>query len=194
MKKSTKTDIAPLAGNNTNVLTGKQRVFINAYLTNGFNATEAARIAGYKGNNVTLAAVGYENLRKPQIASEIAQRINEHCASANEVLDVLTKQMRGSLADVIGIAGDPELADELKKAGVDKLLKKHKIRRTIRTTKDGETIEDVTHEFEIHDPQAAAVHIGKHHKLFTEKHEVGGIGGGQLQIEVEFIDEKSTET
>ena len=175
-------------------LTGKQQVFINAYLSNGFNATEAARTAGYKGHDQTLSSVGYENLRKPEIALQISERLNEHCASANEVLQVLSNQMRGSLVEVIRIAGDPELADELKKAGVDKLLKKHKIRRSIRTTKDGETIEEITHEFEIHDPQAAAVHIGKHHKLFTEKHEVGGPGGGPLHVEVEFVNEKSTET
>ena len=32
-------------------LTGKQKVFVDAYLSNGFNATEAARTAGYKGGD-----------------------------------------------------------------------------------------------------------------------------------------------
>lgn len=174
-------------------LTGKQRIFIESYLSNGFNATEAARSAGYQGSDNVLAVTGYSNLRNPKISSEVSKRMNEHCASANEVLDVLTKQMRGSLVDVIRATGDIELADKLQAAGVDKLLKKHKIRRSIRTTRDGDTVEDVTHEFEIHDPQAAAVHIGKHHKLFTDKHEIGGIGGGPLKIEVEFVEEKADE-
>jgi len=178
----------------TEQLTGKQRVFIAAYLSNGFNATEAARTAGYKGNTATLGAVGYENLRKPLIASEVNGRINEACASANEVLDTLTKQMRGSLVEVIRIAGDPELADALAGAGLDKLLKKHKVRRVTRTTREGEEVVEITHEFEIHDAQAAAVHVGKFHKLFTDKHEVGGVGGGPVRIEVEFVDEKPTET
>ena len=172
------------------VLTGKQRVFVAAYLSNGFNATEAARTAGYKGSDNSLAVQGYENLRNPKIASQVDARINEACASANEVLDTLTRQMRGSLVEVIRIAGDPELADALKEAGLDRLLKKHKIRRVTRTTRDGEQIEDVTHEFEIHDAQSAAVHVGKFHKLFTEKHEIGGKDGGPIKIEVEFVNEK----
>tara|TARA_Y100000310_G_scaffold345243_1_gene463064 strand:- start:4404 stop:4904 length:501 start_codon:yes stop_codon:yes gene_type:complete len=49
-------------------LTAKQCEFVLAYVGAAQrNATEAARIAGYKGNKVTLAAVGAENLRKPQI-------------------------------------------------------------------------------------------------------------------------------
>jgi hypothetical protein len=52
----------------------KQTAFVAAYLgeANG-NATEAARIAGYKGNNTTLAVVGAENIRKPYIAEAIEQ-------------------------------------------------------------------------------------------------------------------------
>lgn len=52
-------------------LTAKQRKFIEAYAG---NATEAARIAGYKGNAVTLASVAAENLRKPQISAAIKER------------------------------------------------------------------------------------------------------------------------
>jgi len=167
----------------TRSLTGKEQAFVDYYLGESrFNATDAARKAGYKGNDVTLASVGYENLRKPKITSEISRRMNEHCASANEVLDVLTTQMRGSIVGVIRATGDVELADKLEAAGVDRLLKKHKIRRSIRTTREGETVEDVTHEFEIHDPQAAAVHVGKYHKLFAERTEVTGKDGGPIRI------------
>lgn len=175
-------------------LTGKQQVFIDSYLSNGFNATEAARHAGYKGNDVTLASIGYQNLRKLQIASEISGRMNEHCASANEVLDVLTTQMRGSLVTVIRATGDKELADKLEETGADKLLKKLEIIKTVKRTKEEEEIEETRYKFEIHDPQSAAVHIGKHHKLFTDRQEIGGIGGGPLVLEVEFVEEKPTDT
>lgn len=55
-------------------LSEKQRRFIAAYIgeANG-NATHAARLAGYKGNDVTLATVGSQNLRNLQIASQIAE-------------------------------------------------------------------------------------------------------------------------
>lgn len=57
-------------------LTTKQQLFIDAYLE-CWNATEAARQAGYKGNDITLASVGWENLRKPAIAAAIDHRISE---------------------------------------------------------------------------------------------------------------------
>ena len=41
------------------------------------NATKAARFAGYTGNDTTLASVGAENLRKPNIRSEITRRRQE---------------------------------------------------------------------------------------------------------------------
>lgn len=52
-------------------LTGKQHGFVVAYLTNGFNGTEVARTAGYKGNDNTLAVAACENLRKPKIQKRI---------------------------------------------------------------------------------------------------------------------------
>jgi len=43
-------------------LTIKQQKFVDSY---SGNATEAARLAGYAGNDTTLASIGNENLRKP---------------------------------------------------------------------------------------------------------------------------------
>lgn len=52
-------------------LSDKQQRFIDAYCG---NATDAARKAGYKGNDVTLRAVGRENLAKPYIHKAIRER------------------------------------------------------------------------------------------------------------------------
>lgn len=51
-------------------LTPKQKRFVAEYLKTG-NGTESARRAGYAGNDVTLANVATENLRKPYIAQAI---------------------------------------------------------------------------------------------------------------------------
>ena len=51
-------------------LTHKQQLYVEHYNKTG-NGTESARVAGYKGTDVTLAAVGYENLNKPHIASAL---------------------------------------------------------------------------------------------------------------------------
>ncbi len=54
-------------------LTPKQALFVSEYLKTG-NATEAARQAGYKGNDNTLRSIGTENLAKPAISRAIAKR------------------------------------------------------------------------------------------------------------------------
>ena len=57
-------------------LTDKQIMFIECYIQT-LNATEAARRAGYKGNDNTLASVGSENLQKPAIREWIDARLVE---------------------------------------------------------------------------------------------------------------------
>lgn len=52
-------------------LTSKQRAFVECFEG---NATEAAKKAGYEGSDKTLAQIGYENMRKPDIREEIEKR------------------------------------------------------------------------------------------------------------------------
>jgi phage terminase small subunit len=52
-------------------LTVKQKRFIDFYTG---NAAEAARLAGYSGNDDTLKQVGAENLTKPYIVKAIQER------------------------------------------------------------------------------------------------------------------------
>lgn len=153
-------------------LTAKQRLFIDHYLQT-WNATEAARLAGYKGNEVTLGSVGWENLQKPQIKAEIEKRLDQYAMSANEVLERLSRMARGfdmtkyvSFEDKYAINKDGEEylvgqvmnldLDALQRDGYSHLVKK------IKQTSSGI-------EVEWHDQMAALVHIGKHHGLFTEK-------------------------
>lgn len=49
-------------------LTPKQQLFCREYFVS-LNATDAARRAGYKGNDNTLGVVGFENLSKPKIVA-----------------------------------------------------------------------------------------------------------------------------
>lgn len=83
-------------------LTEKQRKFVEAYMgkANG-NATEAARLAGYSGNRVTLEAMGRENLGKPRIAEAIEKRQGDDplVASREERQQFWTEMMRDKGAD-----------------------------------------------------------------------------------------------
>jgi len=81
-------------------LTNKQQKFVDEYLK-CFNATEAARRAGYKATNGSLATIGYENLRKVEISEKINQHLQASAMSVDEVLMRLGQQARGSMEDFL---------------------------------------------------------------------------------------------
>jgi phage terminase small subunit len=85
------------------VATGKQKAFVAAYLSNGLNATEAAKTAGYQGSYSTLAVIGHENLKKPNIKTEIEAALNERAMTRDEVLYRIAEQARGNILDVSDI-------------------------------------------------------------------------------------------
>ena len=77
-------------------LTEKQKRFIDYYIETG-NASEACRLAGYRGNN--LNEVGAQNLAKlnKYIESKLKEKDNSRIASQDEVLIYLTSVMRGQV-------------------------------------------------------------------------------------------------
>lgn len=101
-------------------LTVKQQRFCEEYIKSG-NGTEAARQAGYK----RPMEQSYENLRKPQISSYIAERLKPQekslIASADEVLQFYSKVMRGEIEDRGGV--ETSVNDRLKAA--DALQKRY---------------------------------------------------------------------
>lgn len=117
-------------------LTPKQKAFADYYIELG-NATEAARRAGYKGNAVTLAAVGSENLRKPMIAEYIAKTVKpeeeKRIATAEDVMQFFSDVMNGKVKDQFGL--DASLSDRIN-AGKE-LMKRHSV---AEATKGGEKV------------------------------------------------------
>ena len=85
-------------------LTPKQKAFCEFYIETG-NATVAAKKAGYKGQN--LNRIGTENLSKLVIKEYLEKRLAEidakRIANADEVLEYLTKVMRGEEKDQFGL-------------------------------------------------------------------------------------------
>lgn len=96
-------------------LTPKQKAFADYYIETG-NATEAAIKAGY--SEKTAKVTGYENLTKPYLKSYIDKRMKElesaRIADAKEVLEYLTKVMRGEEKDQFGL--DASLQDRTRAA------------------------------------------------------------------------------
>lgn len=96
-------------------LTVKQKAFCDYYIETG-NATEAAIRAGY--SEKTAKVIGSENLTKPYIRAYIDERLksieDKRIAKGEEVLQYLTKVMRGEEKDQFGL--DASLQDRTKAA------------------------------------------------------------------------------
>ncbi len=96
-------------------LTPKQKAFADYYIETG-NATEAAIRAGY--NKKTARQIGSMNLTKVDIKIYIEERIkeieNKRIADGKEVLEYLSKVMRGEEKDQFGL--EASLQDRTKAA------------------------------------------------------------------------------
>lgn len=92
-------------------LTEMQKRFIDFYIETA-NATKACEMAGYKGKN--LNRIGSENLSKLDrfIKIKLQEKENNRIASQDEVLEYLTKVMRGEEKDQFGL--DASLQDRTK--------------------------------------------------------------------------------
>jgi len=68
-------------------LTLKQVLFTEHYIGDAKgNGTEAARMAGYGGEAATLAQIACENLKRPEIAARIAERVGVSAMTTDEIL------------------------------------------------------------------------------------------------------------
>lgn len=135
-------------------LTNKRRVFIEEYLT-CWNATEAARRAGYKYPNKQ----GPRLLVNVGIQAEIQERLEEKKMSADEVLTRLKAQAVTDPTEFIdenGIIDWKALKEAVKERG-------------------GPLVKKITHykgkrsSIELYDAQAALALLGRHHQLFADR-------------------------
>ena len=91
-------------------LTAKQELFIQYYMIS-LNATESAIKAGY--SKKTAFIIGYENLKKPNIASEIETRLAKRATDNGITADYVLQGIK-AIADREGIReGDTLKAYEL---------------------------------------------------------------------------------
>jgi len=97
-------------------LTPKQRAFCDYYIETG-NATEAYKKAGYK-NYKSIGVEANKTLNNPKIKQYIEERFksleDKRIAKGEEVLQYLTKVMRGEEKDQFGL--DAALQDRTKAA------------------------------------------------------------------------------
>lgn len=135
-------------------LSDKQQVFVAQYLK-CWNASEAARRAGYKGK---ANVIGPRLLANVSISEEIEARKAELMMSADEALARLTEQARAAYSAYFNENGDVNIA-QMVADGKGHLIKGKK------PTQYGDVIE-------FHDAQTALLNVGKQHGLFSDQHVV----------------------
>ena len=145
--------------------TARQEIFIAEYVR-CWNASEAARRAGYNGQS---NSVGSQLLANISIAQEIERRKALLIMAAEEVAVRLTEQAKASYAEYFNEFGGVDL-DRLLKDGKGHLIKK------IKPTKEGI-------EIEFYDAQAALALMAKINGQLRDRTEVSGLGGGPIRTE-----------
>jgi hypothetical protein len=143
-------------------LTDKQVLFARFY-ADLLNGTEAARQAGYAGNDNVLAVTAHDNLRNPKIRELVDIYLEERVMSKSEVLARLADQARGSMDDFLTVTGRGFRVDiaKAKRAGKMHLIKK------VTKGRQGTSIE-------LYDAQAALALLGKGHRLFVDRLDLEG--------------------
>jgi phage terminase small subunit len=152
-----------------NGLTDKQKLFIESYLQ-CWNATQAARDAGYSGNDNTLGSIGSENLTKPKIREHIKQRLNTIAMSTDEVLARLSEQARGDIGDLLGPSGMVIDIQTARERGLTHLIK------SLNWTRGGLKVE-------LYDSQKALELLGRAHGMFRDVQEHSGA------IRIEYVND-----
>ncbi|MFN3474071.1 MAG: terminase small subunit [Blastomonas sp.] len=143
-------------------LTAKQEAFVREYLID-LNATQAAIRAGYSAK--TAAEVGYENLRKPQIADAIQLAMSTRAAKAELTAEYVLSGIREVAERCL------ERAPVMEGRGED---------RKQMTDDEGRHV----WSFDAAGANKAFELLGKHLKLFTDKVEHSGPDGGPVRIDM----------
>lgn len=156
--------------------TDRQRMFVDAYTEYGsrsfLNGAEAARRAGYAPK--AARQIAYAELTKAYIRAEIDRRLNQFSLGSAEVLARLAEHARNQAGAYVIIGKNNKPAINV--AAMIRDGKQHLI-KGISYTRSGDVV------VETYDAQAALVHLGRYHKLFAERVEHAGTGGGPIQVE-----------
>jgi phage terminase small subunit len=146
------------------ILSPKQQSFVWEYLRD-FNGTQAARRAGYQGDDASLAVIASQNLRKPRIVEIIHNYLAEKSMGFEEVLFRLTRQARASIGDFLQVAEDGRWDLDLQKAFqtgaidmVEKLI--------LSASENPDGTRNLRVHLKLYDAQKALIQLGKAYGVF----------------------------
>ncbi len=134
---------------NDSGLTGKRELFIEHYISNGYNGKRAAEAAGYaKGHAAETEASRL--LRNAEIQERVRARVAEAGVQTNEVIGTLVSQMRADIAEILP---DNPIVAAASARGVSHWIKKLIVKEYYDKRKDA-VVKETT--IELHSSQAAA--------------------------------------
>lgn len=136
-------------------LTVKRRAFIEHYFLCGYNATEAARRAGYKHPRI----LGSRLTKVDAVKKVIEKRFSESIMSRDEVLKRLAEQATADYSQYLTGDGTVDLKQLLADG------KGHLIKQLSHDRRGNLVVK-------FHDPQRALELVGKSHAAFTDRVEV----------------------
>lgn len=150
------------------VISLKHRTFVDYYFFAKGNVERAAEMAGITGRTA------HRIIARPEVKALIEERQAELSAvvmaSTTEVVGILMRQARGDIADIM--PNEP-LLQEAKKNGLSRLIKKIKIKETVKLgeSADGEEAEQLIErniELEMYSAQAASQTLVKVYGLDSQ--------------------------
>ena len=154
----------------------KQVLFLQHYFTDADqNATKAARLAGYRGNDQTLKALGWQILNKPKVR-EIIREWAAKNITADQVIERLSEQASGTMEDFLSWDDKDKPGDQQGDAYFD--LRKARDLGKLHLVKKLE-IGEKGIKIELYDAQVALVNLGRYFGLYTD--------ASQLSIQVERL-------
>ena len=151
-------------------LTPKELLFVNEYLTNGFNGTQAAITTGYSER--TAKEQAYEILTKPHIKEYIRNTLNEIIGTKKDVLekqiiDTYYKRAFYDIAQFTNKEGEVDI-DAINEAGYGCIIDGVKKARTVTTFGEGGVKEEPA-VYELADRDKALAQLTKYMQLISDK-------------------------
>ncbi len=136
----------------------KQAEFLAKYLEFNMNAKKAARVVGYSYPQALNL------IHDPRFIEATEAFLDQYAMGAKEVLFRLSMQARASMEDFLTVnEATGEVKFNFTEAMRDNILGTIK-KISIKPTEFGDSL-----EVELYDAQSALVHLGRYHKLFTDK-------------------------
>lgn len=150
-------------------VTFQEALFIENYLSNGFNAGRAARAANYQGLETgAYGRVGKSVLKKPVVRSILSRRVAEHALTADEILAEWAEIAKADMSNFITVrrGQDPLTGAEMSIAVAD--MAKADGLGLLHMIKKAKIGQDGSFTFELRDQDKALDQIARHLGMFEK--------------------------